>query len=239
MLLIWLLLCGGVGVEPDATPVPPVGMVVVVGGVGGLERLEVSLELAAKWRACPCEIQVFDWCHGKGRILRDLQDSRHHAHKIAELADRLRALKAAQPDRPLFLLARSGGTGLALAAAELLPPQTLERIILLAPAVAPTFDLRPALRATRREIVSFNSDLDWFVLGWGTWQFGTVDRQYTPSAGLGGFVVPAEAETREQYQRLVQVRWTPALLRTGHTGGHAGTILPTFLASEVLPWLKP
>jgi hypothetical protein len=188
-----------------------------------------------------CEVLPFDWTHGKGHILKDLQDTRNHAKKTAELAEKLNRLHEADPDRPIFLIGRSGGSVLALGATEELPPQTLERIILLSAAVSPTYDLRPALRATKQEIVSFYSDLDWFVLGWGTWQFGTADRFYTPSAGKSGFVVPPDAdeETAAQYRRLVQIGWTPGMILRGNTGGHTGTAMPTFLASDVAPWLKP
>lgn len=240
VLFVW---SGTVLAEPEAAPATPAkgGVIVVVGGVGGLENLHGSLQMALKWEKLDLEVRAFQWTHGKGHILKDLQDSRHHTHKIAELVEELRALKAEQPDRPLYLVGRSGGSGLALAAADLLEPATLERIILLSPAVSPTFDLRGALRATRHEIVSFNSDLDVVVLGWGTWQFGTVDRLYCSSAGRSGFSKPTDpdAETQELYRRLIQVRWTPAMLLEGHTGGHLGTTLPTFLAREVVPWLKP
>ena len=41
------------------------------------------------------------------------------------------------------------------------------------------------------------------------------------------------------YNRLVQVRWMPSMILEGHTGGHLGTAMPTFLNREVVPWLKP
>ena len=84
---------------------------------------------------------------------RALQDQRHLQTKAAELARLIRRLQTDYPGRPIYILAKSGGTGLALRAAELLPERTLERIILLSAAVSPDYDLRPALRSTRREIV--------------------------------------------------------------------------------------
>lgn len=224
-----------------AAPTEKCGVVYVVGGVGGLENLKLAVQVALRMEGLRHEVIHFDWTHGKGKILKDLQDSRHYARKIEELANELERAHDADPARPIYLLARSGGAGLALAAAERLPDRTLERIILLSAAVSPQYDLRPALRAARNEIVSFHSDLDVVVLGWGTSQFGTSDRHYCCSAGRVGFGKPdsADAESEELYRRLVQVRWTPAMLLTGHTGGHTGTVLPTFLAREVTPWLKP
>ena len=86
---------------------------------------------------------------GWGQMFRDLQDTRHVLNKAEELAGEIRRIKAIDPDRPVYLVGKSGGTGLALATAELLPPQTLERVILLSAAVSPTYDLRRALEAKR------------------------------------------------------------------------------------------
>lgn len=216
-------------------------LVFVIGGVGGLENLEISMRWAAQHAGIPCEVRDFDWTHGKGHFFKDLQDTQNHAQKTAELAEEIRRECLLEPGRPIFLIGRSGGSILALGVAELLPPQTLERIILLSAAVSPSYDLRPALRATRQEIVSFQSELDWFVLGWGTWQFGTADRLFTASAGKGGFNRPSEsdAEGQELYRRLVEIRWTPSMLLHGNNGGHIGSVMPSFLASDVAPWLKP
>src|SRR5262249_3474858 len=122
-----------------------------------------------------------------------------------------------------------------------LPPQTVERIILLSPAVSRAFDLSGALRATKGEIVSFYSRYDQLVLGWGTRQFGTADRIHGPSAGLRGFILPSELDdvSRASYQRLVQIPWNPSMFLEGHPGIHVGTSMPAFLAKEVAPWLKP
>ena len=97
------------------------------------------------------------------------------------------------------------------------------------------------VEATKGEIVSFYSPHDHFILGWGTSQFGTVDRVYGPSAGLRKFTLPKDLNEhdRAMYDRLVEVPWNPRMICEGHTGTHFGTSLPAFLAKEVAPWLKP
>jgi hypothetical protein len=217
------------------------GVVLVVCGIGGIDFVALSSQWALPRAGVRHEIREFPWSHGKGRLLRDLQDTQHCLRKANELAAEVRKIKAQDPERPVYLVGKSGGTGLVLAAAEQLPPETLERIILLSPALSPNYDLRPALRATKHEIVSFYSPYDQLVLNWGTSQFGTIDRFYGASAGLHGFVIPNDqgGEDRALYDRLVQVKWNPAMILEGHLGSHLGTSMPAFVAKEVAPWLKP
>jgi hypothetical protein len=187
------------------------------------------------------EVRDFIWTHGWGHMFKDLQDTTHLLRKADELAAEVRQVKADDPDRPVYLVGKSGGTGLVLAAAEQLPPATLERVILLSPAVSPSYDLRPALRACKHEIVAFTCVYDKFILGWGTTEFGTADRVYGPSAGMCGFIVPNDLtdEDHALYDRLVQITWSPRMILEGNPGMHFGTSMPGFVAKEVAPWLKP
>ena len=239
-ILAVLLAVGLTGAEPAAPAARP-GIVLVVPGVGGIDFVGTAAQWALPRAGVPHEVREFVWTHGKGRILQDLQDTRHCREKADELAAEVLRLKADDPTRPIYLVGKSGGTGLVLAAAEQLPLAMVERIILLSAAVSPSYDLRPALRATRHEMVSFYSPYDRFVLSWGTRRFGTIDRFYGPSAGLQGFAVPAglDAEDQALYRRLVQVRWTPGMIWEGYAGGHVGTSMPAFIAKEVAPWLMP
>jgi pimeloyl-ACP methyl ester carboxylesterase len=242
-----LALCPGAPGKPPVRPAPPAddeskpGVVIVVCGIGGIDFVALSSQWALPRAGVRHEIREFSWSHGKGRLLRDLQDTQHCLKKAAELAEEVRQIKAEDPERPVYLVGKSGGAGLVAAAAEQLPPQTLERIILLSPALSPNYDLRAALRATKHEIVSFYSPYDQLVLNWGTSQFGTIDRYYGASAGLRGFVVPTDLSVSDRalYDRLVQIRWNRSMILEGHFGSHLGTSMPAFVAKEVAPWLKP
>jgi pimeloyl-ACP methyl ester carboxylesterase len=156
------------------------------------------------------------------------------------LAAEILALKEDDPELRIFLVAHSGGTGIAVRAAEMLPPDCLERVVLLSSALSPEYDLSAALRSSKGGIVSYHSALDFLVLGLGTWQFGTVDRTYVASAGHTGFREPAhlDGSDRALYGRLVQVPWSPRMIRYGNWGTHNGTVFPAFLAGEVARWLR-
>jgi hypothetical protein len=235
-----LWLCAHAPPQPRANEIVP-GLVIIVEGIGGLDIVGKSAELAFHQAGLPHEVHHFAWTHGTGHWFRDLQDTQHVLKKAEKLAEFIRDYHARYPHRPIYVVGKSAGTGLVLYAVQALAPGTVERVILLSAAVSPTFDLHGALRATRRELVSFYSRNDRMVLGWGTSQFGTVDRYYGNSAGLTGFVVPdrLSQEDRLLYQRLLQVPWsTRMMLREGTTGTHKSTSMPWFLAAEVVPWLQ-
>jgi hypothetical protein len=207
------------------------GLVVIVGGVGGLDPFGLWARMTLPHAGVPHEIREFCWSCGKGRVLRDLQDARALRERAAELALLVSDYKSSHPDAPVYVV---------LEAAGLLAPATLERIVLLSAAVSPSYDLRPALRATRCNIVSFHSKLDWAWLQLGTSLFGTMDRVYGPSAGQCGFMVPADLddEGRALYLKLVQSGWKAEMILECRGGGHFSTVTPCFLAHHLAPLLR-
>src|SRR5262245_27496799 len=202
------LVCLALFVQPAAATDAPTkpGVIFLAGGAGGMDFGNTSTRWSFKQANVPHEIREFLWTHGKGHVLRDLQDTRHLVTKAQELAAAVLQYKAENPNRPVYLIGRSTGAAIVLLAAAELPADTLEKIILLSSAIWPTFNLVPALRATRAEIVAYRSDYDSLVLGWATTTFGTADRFYTESAGKTGFLLPAlDPITRLYYLKLVQV----------------------------------
>jgi pimeloyl-ACP methyl ester carboxylesterase len=220
--------------DPEPKPI-----VYLVDGIGGISLLIPSAKIAFPLAGVHYEQREFYWQHGKGRLLRDLQDEHHLLNKSAELAQEIRQLRQCEPNRRVYLIGHSAGTAVAVHAAEQLPPASIERIILLSSALSPTYDLTGALRATRREIVAYNSSCD-CVLDYFTCLFGTADRVYGPSAGLNGFVRPPclDDEGKRCYERLVQIPWTIDKVFHLQGGLHHSTTMPLFLARRVAPWLK-
>ena len=215
------------------------GVVYLVSGVGGMSMLAPAAKLSLPLAGVNHELREFSWQHGKGRMLRDLQDTENILEKAEELAKEIRELHEREPNRRIYLVGHSAGTAIVVHACEVLPPDSIERIILLSSALSPKYDLTRALRATR-DMVSFYSQFDLVLLGWGTSQFGTADRMYGPAAGLSGFVAPESLDEAGQraYQRLVQVPWTLDRALDFQGGWHHSTTMPWFLARQVAPWLK-
>lgn len=218
----------------------PRGLVLVADGIGGLDLCAGSLERLVPRCRLPLEVRTVRWGHGLGRWLADLTRSANVAHHANRMAEQVREFLERHPDGPVFLVGKSGGAGVVLQALEGLPEGSVERVVLLAPAVSPGYDLTRALRSVHREMVVFISPLDFALLGAGTWAFGTIDRVRGVGAGLIGFRMPGAAESADQidsYEKVRHVRWRPAMAKVGYLGGHLAVDMPPFLKRYVVPML--
>lgn len=218
------------GVEADGEGI---GLVVVADGVGGLDLCGAGLCLEVARAGLPLGVRVVCWGHGLGRWHADLTRVENHASWASTIVEQVQEFRDRRPKAPVFLIGKSGGTGVVVRVLEALPADSVERVVLLAPALSPSYDLTQALRAVRQEMVVFWSPLDLIVLGLGTRIFGTIDRVRSVSAGLVGFRPPPEAD----YAKLRQVRWHPEMAPTGNLGGHVGPDNPAFLRKYVIPLL--
>jgi len=216
------------------------GLVLVADGVGGLDLCGTALRYVMGAQKLPYVVKVVPWGHGLGHWHADLTNAANRDEQAKRLADEVTAFRARSSGRPVFLVGKSGGTGVVVKALELLPDGAVDGAVLIAPALSPRYDLTRALRAVRLEVVVFWSPLDVIVLGAGTRIFGTIDRIKAVSAGLVGFRVPAPGseERRTQYAKLRQIRWRPVMASTGYLGGHVGPDSPAFLRKYVVPLLR-
>src|SRR5262249_53974398 len=137
--------------------------------------------------ATPLEVETLVWSHGLGRYVLDHVDHANHVAQGHLLAARVLAYRQACPGRRVYLVGHSAGCAGVLAAAEALPPESVDRIVLLAPSVCVSYDLRPALRAARGGIDAFESADDTVVLGLGMRVVGTAEGECRAAAGQCGF----------------------------------------------------
>jgi pimeloyl-ACP methyl ester carboxylesterase len=179
------------------------------------------------------------WSHGYRRSIADQCDRAHARAEGERLAAKVLALRTTCPGRPVYLLAHSAGAAVALAAAAYLPPDSVERIVLLAPTVSAHADLRPALRCARLGVDVYYSGRDYFACLVGFTLIGAEGRLIPRVAGRVGFLHPRECAAEDEclYRKLWQHAWEPSWACTGHDGGHYGVYAPGFLSDCVLPML--
>jgi len=223
-----------------APPCAARGIVIVVDGAGGYQHAPRAVTEATDELRLPLHVRSFDWTHGWGLGLADVTDLAHARCQGRLLAEEVCRYRTAYPSVPIYLVGFSAGAAVALTAAEHLPPDTLERIVLLAPAVSASYDLRGALASARRGIDVFTSERDRLWLGLGTAVVGTADGRREPAAGRVGFCPPVLAPNEAWLAgRLRQHSWDACAAWTGNEGEHAGSLTPTFLKAYVLPLLTP
>jgi pimeloyl-ACP methyl ester carboxylesterase len=216
-------------------------LVFVVDGAGGFEAASRSLQKTVTEDHLPLNVCCYRWTHGYCRVIADQVHSTHMHREAQKLAELILRCRRECPDRPIYLIGHSAGCGLSLIAAEMLPPNSLERIVLLAPAVSVDRDLRPVLASACRGVDVFYSHHDWVCLSLFVLFTGTTDHRWTrAAAGKVGFQPIIESPQDEAlYAKLRQYPWHESLLWTGHNGGHYGAYQAGFLRAFVIPLLLP
>jgi pimeloyl-ACP methyl ester carboxylesterase len=213
-------------------------VVFVANGSGDIRTVSANLSKVVAESAAPLEVDTFVWSHGYGRYLTDHLDHANHLAQGRKLAEQVARYRRCYPERRVYLIGHSAGCAVILAAAEALPAESVDRIVLLAPSVCVSYDLRPALRSARGGIDVFYSGKDTLVLGLGMRLVGTAEHGCRTAAGQCGFTpVLTCPEDAVLYRKLRQHAWDPAVAWSGNDGGHYGSNRPGFLRAYVLPLL--
>ncbi len=200
---LWLVLplmagCAGVParVESYAPPVPARGIVIVVDGAGGYPTASRSITAAVEQARLPLCVRTFEWSFGRLRPLADVRDSEHSRCRGDELAGEVNRYRASYPGVGVSLIGFSAGSVVVLAAAERLPANALERIVLLAPAVSTEYNLRRALLSARGGMDVFTSQPRSLVARPGNRRRGDSGRHTRPGRRTGR--VPAAGAVPER-----------------------------------------
>jgi pimeloyl-ACP methyl ester carboxylesterase len=211
-------------------------VVYVADGAGDFRAASLSVDHVVHGEKIPVCVEPIVWSHGYGRVFADQLDREFARKQGRRLAEELIKRKQAEPQCRIYLLAHSAGSLVVLSAAGAMPADSIERVVLLAPSVRADYDLRCALRATRRTIdVYYSPDHDFYVRGAAVLS-AFVHFELSRRAGQIGFEPVVESEADAQlYEKLRLIPWDPAFGNAGNSGGHYGGYQPEFLKDYVLP----
>ncbi|CAN5211952.1 hypothetical protein BH11PLA2_BH11PLA2_02210 [soil metagenome] len=204
-------------------------LVFIVDGAGDLHGCSNSLT-----KSFPTEVEFvpFSWSHGYRRIVIDQTDYKYARQQGETLAESILERQKKEPGRRVVLVAHSAGAAVALAAAEKLPKQSIDRFVLLAPSVSSQYNPLTAARSCKEGIDVFYSNKDIWALGVGIKIVGTTDDRRTSSAaGRVGFDMLKEDIAIRQYG------WMKDDAKLGHTGGHYGAYSPDYAKKYILPMM--
>jgi pimeloyl-ACP methyl ester carboxylesterase len=129
--------CSTAGFRPEvyraASPPasPSVGVVFVANGSGDFRTVSTNLCQAVADATAPLQVETFVWSRGYGRYVLDHTDHANHLAQGRRLATQVAAYRQSCPGQRVYLVGHSAGCAVVLAAAEVLPPDGVDRIVLL------------------------------------------------------------------------------------------------------------
>jgi pimeloyl-ACP methyl ester carboxylesterase len=231
IVVIALLLagCASPVISPKAN-----NIVLVVPGIGGDDSNYRGVCTALSESGNHDRLQVFDWGPGWALCFVSLSSSDLHHHTEARLADFVAQWRAQHPQARITLIGHSAGAGVILGMLPRLSDNTGEigPIILLAPALSPDYDLKPALQHANIIHVFF-SEHDDLWQGIGPVLFGGYDSVHRNGAGRRGFTLTNL--TPEEKQKVIQHPFDPNWEPLGEHGGHFDWMKPDFVRKVLQP----
>jgi pimeloyl-ACP methyl ester carboxylesterase len=233
-----LILAGSWLVGQEAKAAPPCvhpGIIFVANDAGDTTALTENLCEVLSVNQWPMRVATTRWSSFGGPARDYNYAALHRAHGL-RMAAQVMAAQRAYPGAKIYLMGHSSGAHVVLAAAEALPPGSIDRIVLLSPAVSCTYDLRRALKASREGMDVYTSLQDGVLID-RVDMFGTADGiRDVPAAGVVGFrCPPRSAPDAQLYHLLRQYPFRPEMDSTGNWGYHFGSIQCNFLRLVVLP----
>jgi hypothetical protein len=222
----------------NTAAVPKGPFVLHLPGIGGYLHVDQRFIAGLKQGGVAGQIYAYNWTeHDPG--LHALHAYARNQTESGRIADMILARRKADPNNRLSITGHSGGCAMAIWALEKLPADCfVDDVVLMAPALSPTYDLTAALKHIRGHLYSFTSTSDVLILSTGTRLFGTMDGVECDAAGFGGFQMPKTADP-EQYKKLVSEPYEAVWVRYDNSGNHIGPLSRRFSAAVIAPLLQP
>jgi hypothetical protein len=205
-------------------------------GIGGFRYCDRRMLSGLRDGGVNGNLEIYDWTeHDPG--IHALQAMERNQKEAQRVADMIVAHHQADPASPIYLTGHSGGCAIATWALEKLPAGVMVNdVLLMAPALSPTYDLSAALRHVRGHLNAFSSTHDILILYTGTRVFGTMDGVQTEAAGYAGFTRPATGDA-DQYLKLISHPYEPDWMDLDNFGEHVGAMARPFASAILAPLL--
>jgi pimeloyl-ACP methyl ester carboxylesterase len=208
-------------------------MVIVVPGLGGDGGDYAKVVHALHDAGCQDRLCVFNWGCSWALFPITLSCTGVHHDTERRLAAQVTQWRNDHPGCHIALIGHSAGAGVIVGMLGRLDNSiTIGPIILLAPALSPDFDLRPALAHSNCIHVFFSPD-DWFWQGIGSTIFGGYDGVHRDGAGRRGFTLAQLSD--DQKRKVIQHPWQPQWKSLGEDGGHFDWMSGAFVDRVLAP----
>jgi len=224
--------------KPTTRPTTqPTALHIHLPGIGGYRGVDRGMLRGLREGGYDERIRVRDW-PGADAGLAALMATQRHKDESKFVAQMIEQELTVNPNTRITVSAHSAGAGIIAWALEQLPAEDkIDTLLLISPALSPTYDLSGALSHVRGKVYVIYSTYDSAVLGMGTKMFGTVDGVKVEAAGKVGFKMPPNAD-EEQYQKLVQIPYRSEWVKLGNIGDHIGGLSRPFAKEVLAPLLE-
>lgn len=205
------------------------GLVIILPGIEGESLMNHNIRRGLLNAQIDQGITIHRWGSPIPGISLLLNQTNVVGNRIAgkRVADLAVAYQTAHPGRPVHIIGHSGGGGIAVFAAESMPPGSqIDGIILLSASISAGYDMSKAIANCRKGAANFYCTSDVGLLVVGTTLVGTVDGGRGTSAGNSGFT--------HGFSRLYELEIRPEEV-VGDP--HATATRPSYVSSHVAPWV--
>ena len=203
------------------------GLVIILPGIEGESPMNHDIRQGLCDCGEVCGLPIYCWGRplpGVGMLLNqmDVSGNRLEGQKIARM---IVTYQDNYPGKTVHVIGHSGGGGVAVFAAEAMPPgRKIDGLVLLSASISADYDLSKALGNCKKGILNVYNTNDTAMLVVGTTLTSTVDGEHGVSAGASGFTQSFNG----LYQTSVDDSFDP----------HASTTRSNFIAGNVGPWLN-
>lgn len=180
-------------------------------------------------------VERFGWTSFLGPLPDHLMAGANHP-KVSALADRVTALRRANPNGKIVLMGLSAGTCIVVHALEKLPLNvSVDYVVLLSPSISSRHDMTKALRHVKHRLYATSSPHDAILIA-----ARSAGLESGRPAGQVGFKLPRHAgrtdSTRNKlYSKLVNLPWRPGYVAYGWDGGHVSVTDSQFIRVVIAP----
>jgi len=241
VFLILSIALGGCGIAKPTAEQLDRGLVYMFPGIEGGDWVMAEARRGYRDGKVESAILSFNW--NRPPVLgawMNLMDEKGNRKAAIKTAQEITQYHNTHPDAPIDLVGYSGGGGMAIMVAEALDPNVMIRnIVLVQAAISPDYNLTQTLRHVNGQLVNFYSPIDWVILGLGTRLFGTMDREFTDSAGKVGFDLDKAIVDLELRKKVVEHSWTLNTLKeSNHLGNHFSIGFYKWNRDQIAPYLR-
>jgi pimeloyl-ACP methyl ester carboxylesterase len=226
--------------KPTPTYWERYGKVYYLDGAGNLGFGKNTVPKALKSSGFRGDVENITWTSYTGP-LGDQMIRINARYRSEQMTQRIIDYRRRYPDKPIYIIGLSAGTGVGVWAVEQLPEgMRVDSMVLLGSSLSTNYDLTKCLKHVKNKVYVLSSPND-TILKTFIPVTGTIDGSYmVQPAGLAGMYPPDNLSQEEldlYKEKVVNVPWHPTFARLDNDGGHTAATRYRFLKYFIIPRL--